>query len=427
MIRELKEFWASEIADTPAGEPAKITLIRAGRSKNGNIYSEAALEAAANLYSGIPAMLDHAEGVGSYSVRDLAGYITEAAYADGAITGKLHTLTSESGKVLAALIEDERRLKAAGTLGSRHLFGFSQVVQAKGSETPSGDFMVEQVTQVLSVDAVVFPAAGGALLEAISGSTDLPLAPRTRAWDGDAAESRIRAWATSNGEVDFARYRRAFFWYDSEAPDNFGSYKLGFADIIDGELTAVPRGIFAVAGVLEGSRGGVDIPAADKARVRTRVERYYVKMREEFDDSSLNEPWANESVPEKSMEKTEQLLTPEQVKDVVSAAVSAAEGELKAIKAENASLKALLEATKREQAITELFGRYNPPAQLREALLKTDMAAEGMEPILAAWVKPVAPVNEPDARAPKQRSESELLGEQLARQLLGNKAEAENV
>ena len=316
MIRELKEFWASEIADTPAGEPAKITLIRAGRSKNGNIYSEAALEAAANLYSGIPAMLDHAEGVGSYSVRDLAGYITEAVYAEGAITGKLHTLTSESGKVLAALIEDERRLKAAGTLGNRHLFGFSQVVQAKGSETPSGDFLVEQVTQVLSVDAVVFPAAGGALLEAISNNTD---------------------------------------------------------------------------------------------------------------DHSLNKSWANESVLEKSMEKTEQLLTPEQVKDVVGAAVSAAESELKAIKAENESLKALLEATKREQAITELFSRYNPPAQLREALLKTDMAAEGMEPILAAWVKPVAPVNEPDARAPKQRSESELLGEQLARQLLGNKAEAENV
>ena len=427
MIRDLKETWAAELVETPANEPAKIVLIRAGRSKNGNIYSEAALEAAANLYSGIPAMLDHAENVGDYSVRNLAGYITEGVYADGAVTGKLHTLGSDSGKVLAALIEDERRLRKAGSLGDRHLFGFSQVVQAKGSETPTGDFLVEQVTQVLSVDAVVFPAAGGALLEAVSGAADLPLAPRARAWDGDAAESRVRAWATSDGEVDFTRYRRAFFWYDSEAPENFGSYKLGFADIIDGELTAVPRGIFAVAAVLQGSRGGVDIPAADMPRVRARVSGYYANMRDGFDDPTLVTPWTNEAVSEKSMEKTEQLLTPEQVKEVVSAAVSATEGELKALRTENESLKALLEATKREQAITELFGRYNPPAQLREALLKTDMAAEGMEPILAAWIKPAPPANEPDARAPKQRSESELLGEQLARQLLGNKTEAENV
>jgi len=54
----------------------------------------------------------------------------------------------------------------------------------------------------------------------------------------------------------------------------------------------VPRGIFAVAGVLQGARGGVDISETDQDHIRDTVDRYYQKLREKFDDESIIVPWA---------------------------------------------------------------------------------------------------------------------------------------
>lgn len=123
-----------------------------------------------------------------------------------------------------------------------------------------------------------------------SGSTTLPIADRARAWDATAAERRVRAWADAE-DAPNAKYRSAFFWYDGGAADQFGSYKLQFADVIDGTLTAIPRAVFAAAAALQGSRGGVDIPDGDRAGVRSRVERYYARMRSQFDDEGIVVPW----------------------------------------------------------------------------------------------------------------------------------------
>lgn len=123
-----------------------------------------------------------------------------------------------------------------------------------------------------------------------TGAAGLPLADRARAWDSTAANARVRTWADAT-DAPNAKYRDAFFWYDASAPDNFTSYKLQFADVIDGKLTAIPRGIFAVAAVLQGSRGGVDIPAGDKDAIKSKVSAYYSRMRKEFDDESIVAPW----------------------------------------------------------------------------------------------------------------------------------------
>ena len=106
---------------------------------------------------------------------------------------------------------------------------------------------------------------------------DLPLADEDRAWDGDAAESRVRAWAGAEDEPN-AKYRDAHVWYDCDAAENFGSYKLLIADVIDGHLTAVPRGVMAAGAVMQGSRGGVDLPEDDVDRVKGHLARYYEKM-----------------------------------------------------------------------------------------------------------------------------------------------------
>ena len=108
---------------------------------------------------------------------------------------------------------------------------------------------------------------------------DLPLADRRRDWDGDAAESRVRRWAGAEDGPN-QRYRQAYVWYDDTKKGNYGSYKLLIADVIGGRLKAVPRGVFAAAAIMQGSRGGVDLPDRDVERVKSHLAKYYQKMGE---------------------------------------------------------------------------------------------------------------------------------------------------
>ena len=108
---------------------------------------------------------------------------------------------------------------------------------------------------------------------------DLPLAARDRSWDGSAANNRVREWANAEDEPN-DRYRKAFVWYDADKKENFGSYKFQIADVVDGKLKAVPRGVFASAVVMQGGRGGADLPRNDIDRVKSHLRRYYEKMNE---------------------------------------------------------------------------------------------------------------------------------------------------
>lgn len=111
----------------------------------------------------------------------------------------------------------------------------------------------------------------------VIGAADLPLASRDREWDGPKAKQRIFEWA---GGVDFdpAKAKRGFFWVEGD-PKNRGSYKLPFADVIDGKLVAVPRALSAVQGALDGARGGVEgISGADKGKIMQRVNAYKNRM-----------------------------------------------------------------------------------------------------------------------------------------------------
>jgi hypothetical protein len=114
---------------------------------------------------------------------------------------------------------------------------------------------------------------------AVTAFGDLPLADRDRAWDGDAAEKRVRRWADAEDEPN-EKYRDAHVWYDADKKDNFTAYKLLIADVIGGKLQAVPRGVMAAAAVMQGSRGGVDLPEKDIDRVRSHLAKYYAKMNE---------------------------------------------------------------------------------------------------------------------------------------------------
>lgn len=114
-----------------------------------------------------------------------------------------------------------------------------------------------------------------------SGKMDLPLARDSRDWDGEAAKAAVFKWAGWPDDPQPVKARQAFFAYDDDATDEKESYKLPFATIVSGELKAVPHALHAVAAVLEGSRGGVDLPKTVQSDIRGKVEKYYAKMDEE--------------------------------------------------------------------------------------------------------------------------------------------------
>ena len=57
-------------------------------------------------------------------------------------------------------------------------------------------------------------------------------------------------------------------------------FTLLIADVIDGKLKVVPRGVMAAGGIMNGARGGVDLPKGDIDRVKSHLAKYYEKMGE---------------------------------------------------------------------------------------------------------------------------------------------------
>lgn len=107
------------------------------------------------------------------------------------------------------------------------------------------------------------------LAASVTGSVDLPVAPRDAEWDGDAAESEVFEWAGG----DAGKIGKAFAYKDDSGdPLAKSSYKLGYARPVDGILTIIPKGVAAALGAMSGARGGVDLPADERASVQHHLE-----------------------------------------------------------------------------------------------------------------------------------------------------------
>ena len=57
-------------------------------------------------------------------------------------------------------------------------------------------------------------------------------------------------------------------------------FTLLIADVVGGKLEAVPRGVMAAGNIMEGARGGIDLPKGDIDRVKSHLAKYYKKMGE---------------------------------------------------------------------------------------------------------------------------------------------------
>lgn len=90
-------------------------------------------------------------------------------------------------------------------------------------------------------------------------------------------EKQLRKWAGAE-YMPSQKYRDAHVWYDADDKDEYTAYKLLIADVVDGKLKAVPCGVMAAGNVMQGARGGVDLPRSDIDRVRSHLAKYYSKM-----------------------------------------------------------------------------------------------------------------------------------------------------
>lgn len=119
------------------------------------------------------------------------------------------------------------------------------------------------------------------------------LSDRDRSWSASEAASRVRQFTDSVDEPS-SDYKKAFFYYDPEMSDKFGGYKLPYVDIVDGKMVAVFRALSAVAGRLNQTQ----IPASDKDKIISQVNRYYAKAREQYDDPNIISPFEREMTPQ---------------------------------------------------------------------------------------------------------------------------------
>ena len=119
---------------------------------------------------------------------------------------------------------------------------------------------------------------------------DFPMVDQ--AWDGTAAVRRVRNFMGITDKPN-SDYKKAFFWYNNEESENFGAYKLPFVDVVDGRLVANVRAVNAANGAMSGARGGVSIPAADRPRVQSHIDRYREKWQREQDRGGDENPYTN--------------------------------------------------------------------------------------------------------------------------------------
>lgn len=163
-------------------------------------------------------------------------------------------------------------------------------------ELPDGTKIVSEATPAqASVDGRA--RRRGARVSAVVGAPDLNLADQAMEWDPAGAQQRVAAWASSDGSglpetIDWQKYASGFFYANGDAAGpTFDAFLLPFADVVDGELQAVPAGLMAAAEAVAAGSLGVDIPAEDEQALKDRIGAYFTSMAEKFGDESIKVPW----------------------------------------------------------------------------------------------------------------------------------------
>jgi hypothetical protein len=157
-VIELTELIEAEVPAREDGRHiAEVTLIRSGKSKQGNLYSPEVLSEATPLFEGALAFADHSKpgDLPERSVRDIVGYYRNVRSlketVGSRIRAELH-LVPGNDWLYSLLQESQNNPSLCGL--SIDAFG-DTVREADGTN------VVKSLKKVLSVDVVTRPSAGG--------------------------------------------------------------------------------------------------------------------------------------------------------------------------------------------------------------------------------------------------------------------------
>lgn len=110
-----------------------------------------------------------------------------------------------------------------------------------------------------------------------------PIADRDREWQWDGTDKLDTMIETGGWDL----VANAHAWHDPredpehDPPQEKGVYKLPHHELIDGRLHVVWRGVVAAMTVVNGARGGVDIPDSDRRKVYEHLAEHYREFDEE--------------------------------------------------------------------------------------------------------------------------------------------------
>lgn len=156
LVEQVGDWRGKDLTIDAAQRMVRNVALSGATSRNGHRYTEESLREGAGLYVRKPVFLDHAPS-GSRpqerSTRDLVGTITGARYEGGRIRGDIQVLETGAGETFLKLVES-----------NAPQVGMSHVVIVERGRDPK---VVEAIRDVISVDAVVFPATTSTFQESV--------------------------------------------------------------------------------------------------------------------------------------------------------------------------------------------------------------------------------------------------------------------
>lgn len=135
-----------------------------------------------------------------------------------------------------------------------------------------------QDSTLREISLCVFAVDPGAKVEEVNSVNGSGLSVVAGEWDPIAAESRVRAWATEDGEMNPDKYSEAFLW--SHGTD----CRMQVADVVDGELVAIDRAVFAAGSLLSTSQTHKLFSPHEIGAIQRHVGHYYHAL-------SRSAPW----------------------------------------------------------------------------------------------------------------------------------------
>lgn len=199
--------------------------------------------------------------------------------------------------------------KAKMGIYDRKSIGFSVDLKSTKGEFPYGrDIHKAHLYEGSLVDEPMNLNARITSVKCIQDFQDLPLAGAQQKFDKRIAKLNVAEWS---GAVDNpnADYQSAFLVVGDGL--KFSGHQLQIADVVDGELKAVPKAIYKAASMLATGRGIEAMTEEQKESAKQHISHYYEKLglTTPWGEPMLNELLGNEDeIKGMSLREIEQTL-----------------------------------------------------------------------------------------------------------------------